>query len=390
MEFLWAQFTCWQRSGTRVPPLCFRPSPGLPRQQFTGGTPVPLPEPARPKLFLAGPASKWAAPFLWSLELGAWNFFANLSVMRFARKQLPVALTIAGSDSGGGAGIQADLKTFAALGVHGTSAIACLTAQNPRRVLGVEPCSPKMLRQQIEAVFEELNPAAVKTGMLFSAGNIAVVAGFFRSLANQTGAPASGTARSGWKLETRRAGGRRSAMPLLVVDPVMVSTSGARLLQPAAEKILKEKLLPLAALVTPNLDEAEILAGSKINSPEKMRAAARAIHSRYGCAVLLKGGHLKNSRAAIDVFFDGGTELLLSAPFVNGVSTHGTGCTYSAAICAALALGHGLPHAVALGKNFITAAIAGSCRVGNHFALGPGAFKKPARAGGKTAGRSSP
>jgi hydroxymethylpyrimidine/phosphomethylpyrimidine kinase len=262
------------------------------------------------------------------------------------RKTLPVALTIAGSDSGGGAGIQADLKTFAALGVHGASAISCLTAQNPKRVLAVEPCSPKMLRQQIEAVFEELNPVAVKTGMLFSAQNISVVAQFFRT-------PHSA-------LRT----------PTLIVDPVMVSTSGARLLRPAAEKILREKLLPLAALVTPNLDEAEILTEQKISSPEDLRFAARKIHSRYGCAVLAKGGHLKNSLVAIDVFFDGETELLLSAPFVKGVSTHGTGCTYSAAICAALALGHDLPHAVKIGKNFITAAIANSYRIGKFFALG--------------------
>ena len=278
------------------------------------------------------------------------------------RKTLPVALTIAGSDSGGGAGIQADLKTFAALGVHGTSAIACLTAQNPRRVLGVEPCSPKMLRQQIEAVFEELPPRAVKTGMLFSAENIRVVANFF---------------------------GARAARPRvpLVADPVMVSTSGARLLQPAAEIILKEKLLPLATLVTPNLDEAEILAEQKISSPEDLRAAARKLYSRFGCAVLVKGGHLKNSRTAIDVFFDGETELLLSAPFVLGVSTHGTGCTYSAAICAALALGHDLPRAVELGKDFITAAISNSYRIGRHFALSQ--FKSPAGGDGKTAGRSS-
>ncbi|HEX7570862.1 MAG TPA: bifunctional hydroxymethylpyrimidine kinase/phosphomethylpyrimidine kinase, partial [Verrucomicrobiae bacterium] len=203
-----------------------------------------------------------------------------------ARKELPVALTIAGSDSGGGAGVQADLKTFAALGVHGASAIACLTAQNPRRVLGVEPCSPKMLRQQIEAVFEELPPAAVKTGMLFSAENISVVADFFRR-------------DEFHESQTKKNGGSRRSSPRkiqLVVDPVFISTSGARLLQPAAEKVLKEKLLPLAALVTPNLDEAEILAGQKIPSPEKMREAAREIHSRYGCAVLLKGGHLKNSR----------------------------------------------------------------------------------------------
>jgi len=245
-----------------------------------------------------------------------------------AQKHLPVALTIAGSDSGGGAGIQADLKTFAALGVHGASAIACLTAQNPRRVLGIEACSSKMLQQQIEAVFEELNPAAVKTGMLFSAKNVSVVAEFFK--------------------------GKKCP---LVVDPVLVSTSGAKLLEPAAMKILKEKLLPLAALVTPNLSEAEILSGQKISSLEEMREAARKIHSQFGCAVLVKGGHLKNAREAADIFFDGETELLLSAPFVKGVRTHGTGCVYSAAICAALALGHDLPQAVQIGKRFVTMAI---------------------------------
>src|SRR6185369_10149511 len=127
----------------------------------------------------------------------------------------------------------------------------------------------------------------------------------------------------------------------------------------------------------------------KIRSPEDLRSAARTIVSRYGCAALLKGGHLKNSREAIDVFFDGETELLLSAPFVKGVSTHGTGCTYSAAICAALALGHRLPHAVEIGKNFVTAAILGSYRIGNYFALDPLGFKSPAGAVGKTVGRPS-
>ncbi len=292
----------------------------------------------------------------------SWCLSVNFQKMT-ARKNLPVALTIAGSDSGGGAGIQADLKTFAALGVHGTSAIACLTAQNPKHVLAVEPCSPKMLRQQIEAVFEELNLAAVKTGMLYSAKNILVVVDFFQN--------------SKLKIQNSK----------LVVDPVMISTSGAKLLKPAAIKVLTEKLLPLAALVTPNLDEAEILAEQKISSPEKMREAARKICSRYGCAVLLKGGHLKNYTMAIDVFFDGENELLLSAPFVRGVSTHGTGCTYSAAICAALALGHGLPHAVEIGKNFITEAISNSYKIGNHFALGQ--VKSSASAAGKTAPRSS-
>jgi hydroxymethylpyrimidine/phosphomethylpyrimidine kinase len=261
-----------------------------------------------------------------------------------AKRIWPVAFTIAGSDSGGGAGVQADLKTFAAWRVHGACAIACLTAQNPKRVLAVHPCPPRLLRQQIEAVFEELPPRAVKTGMLYSAANLRVVAGF---LAAQPARP---------------------RIPL-VVDPVMVSTSGTRLLEPAAEKVLREKLLPLARLVTPNLDEAEILAGQKIREPEDLRAAARKLFSRFGCAVLAKGGHLRHAREAIDIFWDGETELLLSAPFVRGVATHGTGCTYSAAICAALALGCDLPQAVVLGKHFITAAIAGSYRIGAHFAL---------------------
>jgi len=255
----------------------------------------------------------------------------------------PVALTVAGSDSGGGAGIQADLKTFAAFGVHGASAITCLTAQNPRRVLAVESTSLKMLRQQIEAVFQELHPAAVKTGMLFSAENVHAVANFLKS--------------------QRR--------PPLVVDPVMVSTSGARLLTPAALKVLKEQLLPLAMLVTPNLHETEILTGGRIASVEKMRAAACEIHTRFGCAALVKGGHLRGMREAVDVFCDGRTELLLTAPFIENVRTHGTGCTYSAAITAALALGHDLPRAVGLDKNYVTRAIADSYRIGKHFALNP-------------------
>jgi hydroxymethylpyrimidine/phosphomethylpyrimidine kinase len=253
-----------------------------------------------------------------------------------------VALTIAGSDSGGGAGIQADLKTFAALGVHGTTAITCLTAQNPRRVLAVEPCPPRMLREQLAALWEELPPAAAKTGMLLNPHNIRIVVDFFK------------------------AAGR----PPLVVDPVMVSTSGTKLLQAAAVKMLREELLPLAALVTPNLDEAEILTGRKLISVEDLRAAAREIRTRYGCAALVKGGHLQNARNAVDIYYDGETELFLSAPFVRGVRTHGTGCTYSAAITAGLAGGAPLPEAVERAKHFITQAIAGSHRIGKHFVLG--------------------
>jgi hydroxymethylpyrimidine/phosphomethylpyrimidine kinase len=258
-------------------------------------------------------------------------------------KKIPVALTIAGSDSGGGAGIQADLKTFAALGVHGTSAIACLTAQNPARVLEIEPCLPKMLRRQLEAVFQEIPPVAVKTGMLFSAENIGVTAGFLKN----------------------------KKIPL-VVDPVLVSTSGAKLLQPRALKVLMDQLLPLATLVTPNLSEAEILSGQKISSLGEMDTAARAIHSRFGCAVLIKGGHLPGHDRGTDLFFDGKIRFLLGAPFVKGIRTHGTGCVYSAAICAALAQGKNLQQSAWLGKKFVTQAISKSYRIGKHFALGIG------------------
>ena len=178
------------------------------------------------------------------------------------RLSLPVALTIAGSDSGGGAGMQADLKTFAALGVHGTSAITCITAQNPKGVYGIQACSVEIVRSQIEAVFGELRPAAVKTGMLYSAAIVRVVAEFFR---------------------------RRQGVPL-VVDPVMVSTSGAELLEAAGVKALCEKLLPLATLITPNLDEAGILVGEKLTSVTGLRAAARVLYGCFGCAVLAKGG----------------------------------------------------------------------------------------------------
>lgn len=277
--------------------------------------------------------------------------------------QRPAALTIAGSDSGGGAGIQADLKTFAAFGIHGVSAITCLTAQNPKRVLAVEPCPPIMLQRQIEAVFAELRPGAAKTGMLFTAENIHVVAKFF---------------------------GARAARPRvpLVVDPVIVSTSGTILLKPPAIKILKEQLLPRATLVTPNLHEAEVLLGEKIASVENMRRAARKIHACFGCAALIKGGHLtaarerfsreggRGLREAVDIFFDGRVELLLTAPFIKGIRTHGTGCTYSAAITAALTTGRHLPQAVGLAKNYITRAIAHSYRVAGHFALDHFALNK--------------
>jgi len=255
--------------------------------------------------------------------------------------ELSVALTIAGSDSAGGAGIQADLKTFASLGLHGASAVTCVTAQNPKSVRGIQACDPRIVRQQIEAVFEELPPAAVKTGLLFSGDIVRVVARFFK--------------------------GRKR--PPLVVDPVMVSTSGTRLLGPPAVRLLREQLLPLAALVTPNLDETAVLVGKRPASVEEMRAAAREIRSRYGCAALVKGGHLRGVREAIDIFYDGKTELLLRAPFVKGISTHGTGCAYSAAIAGYLARGCGLARAVEQAKHYITGAIASNLAANRHAVL---------------------
>lgn len=254
-----------------------------------------------------------------------------------------MALTIAGSDSGGGAGLQADLKTFAALGVHGTVAITCVTAQNPDGVRAVQPVSPRLVEQQLAALFDGLPPRAAKTGMLYSAAIIRTVV---RSLAAHPTVP-------------------------LVVDPVMVATSGARLLQPAAIRALREELLPRATLVTPNLDEAVILVGRPLASIEDLRLAARTIHSRHGCPALVKGGHLPGLREAVDVLFDGREEWLLQAPRVARVSTHGTGCTYSAAITGYLALGLPLVEAVSMAKDHITQAIAQAIRAGGHDVLNP-------------------
>ena len=263
--------------------------------------------------------------------------------MKKAPRSVPTALTIAGSDSGGGAGIQADLKTFAALGCHGTSVITCITAQNPGGVRGIQACRPEIVRKQIEAVFDAFRPRAIKTGMLYSREIIEVVADCVSS-----------------RKHTR-----------LVVDPVMVATSGARLLKPTAIAALRKRLLPLATLVSPNLDEAEILVGRKLKSVEDLRGAAQEIHREFGCAALVKGGHLRGLAEAVDIFYDGQTELLLSAPRVRGVSTHGTGCTYSAAVTGYIALGLPLARAVAEAKTFITQAIAQSLRTPKFPVLNP-------------------
>ncbi|HEY3862068.1 MAG TPA: bifunctional hydroxymethylpyrimidine kinase/phosphomethylpyrimidine kinase [Verrucomicrobiae bacterium] len=240
--------------------------------------------------------------------------------------EIPAALTIAGSDSGGEAGLQADLKTFDRLRVHGACVVTCVTAQNQRAVSRLEPCSPRMVRAQLEAAASALPVAAAKTGMLYSAAITRETAAFFK--------------------ESR-------SIPL-VVDPVMVSTSGRRLLQPDGVRALQRELLPLAALVTPNVSEAEILAGMEIESPEDLRTAARKISREFGCAALAKGGHLSGTGAAVDFLCSKEGEWMFSAPRVRAAGLHGTGCTYSAAITAWLARGRSLAQAVKLAKEFIT------------------------------------
>ena len=263
----------------------------------------------------------------------------NLHVPK--RNVIPVALTIAGSDSGGGAGLQADIKTFASLGVHGTAAITSITAQNPSTISAIQPCTPEIVRRQIEAVFSGFRPGASKTGMLYSAEIIRTVAQFFRRNPST-----------------------------LVIDPVMISTSGVTLLKASARKVLIEELLPTASLVMPNLPEAEILLGTRIESPEDLRWAARATQKRFGCAALVKGGHLRGLKVAIDFFYDGKQELLLSAPLFRDVRPHGTGCVYSAAVTAYLARGCSLPDAVQKGKQYITKSIALSRKTNQYTVLG--------------------
>jgi hydroxymethylpyrimidine/phosphomethylpyrimidine kinase len=239
---------------------------------------------------------------------------------------IAVALTIAGSDSGGEAGIQADLKTFADLKVHGVTAITCLTAQNPGKISRLEPIPPKMVRAQLEAIMAHFAPVAAKTGMLFSAAIVREVALFFE----------------------------RNPDIRLVVDPVMVSTSGRRLLQAEGIAALKKRLLPMSALVTPNLAEAEILIGKKIRSLQEMRLAAGMIYRTFGCAALIKGGHLAEANQAVDFFHGREGEWMLASPRAANVALHGTGCTYSAAITAWGARGKSLVKSVELAKRYIT------------------------------------
>ena len=241
---------------------------------------------------------------------------------------MPSVLTIAGSDSSAGAGIQADLKTFAALGVYGTCAITAITAQNTRGVTAVQETPPDIVAAQIDAVAADIRPDAIKTGMLASAPIIEVVAAKVREY----------------------------GLPNLVVDPVMVAKSGDRLLRDDAVTVLRDLLLPLAAVVTPNLPEAEVLAGFAIDSDEDVRRAAKEIVGLGARAVVVKGGH-REAAEAVDVLYDGTTFRDYSAPRIDTTSTHGTGCTFASAIAAYLARGEPLAEAVGRAKEYLTEAL---------------------------------
>ena len=256
------------------------------------------------------------------------------------RGEVPVALTIAGSDSSGGAGAQADLKTFGSLGVYGLTAITCVVAETPGKVQRIQAVEAKIVAEQIELLLDHFPVAAIKTGLLCSGEIVARVAAILRD---------------------RKTRGNR--MPL-VVDPVMVATSGDLLLQKEAIQVYENKLFPLAALVTPNLDEAATLLGEPIADLSALRTAGQRLLERYGVAMLLKGGHLAGDEA-IDLLCTQNGIVEFSAPFVRGVHTHGTGCTYSAAIAAGLASGLALEESVRRGKRFVTAAIAQTFPLGD-------------------------
>ena len=254
-------------------------------------------------------------------------------------------LTIAGSDSGGGAGIQADLKTFAALGAYGMSAVTAITAQNTLGVTAVQEVSLDVIEAQIDAVVGDIGVDAVKTGMLSSPEIVRLVA----SKAEQHG------------------------FDRLIVDPVMVAATGARLLRESAVEAVRRDLIPTATVVTPNTFEAEVLTGLTVTTEAQMREAARAIHGLGPRYVVVKGGHVQGSEQSTDLLFDGRDFTEYPARRIETTSTHGTGCTFASAIAAGLARGRDVPDAVGVAKEYVTRAIAKAFPAGqgkgplNHF-----------------------
>jgi hydroxymethylpyrimidine/phosphomethylpyrimidine kinase len=256
------------------------------------------------------------------------------------------ALTIAGSDSGGGAGIQADLKTFQELSVYGMSALTAVTAQNTLGVQGVYPLTPEVITQQIDSIGLDLEPDAVKTGMLFSGDIIRIVADKIKHY--------------GWRN--------------LVIDPVMVAKGGSTLLLEEAVQSLISHLIPLALVTTPNIPEAEIITKRSINTIDDRKEAAKIIHAMGSSYVVLKGGHDSVTEAVVDLLYDGQEFIYMESPRIQTRHTHGTGCTYSAAVTAELAKGKSVPEAIHTAKAFIQAAIEDGLGIGsghgptNHFA----------------------
>jgi hydroxymethylpyrimidine/phosphomethylpyrimidine kinase len=249
---------------------------------------------------------------------------------------IPVAMTIAGSDSGGGAGIQADLRTFAFHKVHGTSALTCITAQNTLGVTRVDALPPESVVAQMEAVVQDIGVQAAKTGMLLNREIMAAIAVQVEALRIQN----------------------------LVVDPVMVSRTGAQLIDDGAIAVLQASLIPLATILTPNRYEAQILSGMEISTLEEMQTAAQRIHQLGSKAVLIKGGGMQGSLRGVDVWFDGKQLETLATETVDTPNTHGTGCTLSAAIAANLALGKDPLSATRAAKNYVTTALKYSLNIG--------------------------
>jgi hydroxymethylpyrimidine/phosphomethylpyrimidine kinase len=253
------------------------------------------------------------------------------------QSDVPVVLSIGGSDSGGGAGIQADLKTYASLGVYGTTVITCVTAQTPAEIRKIEPMSPDLVTAQIRAVSNGFPIAVAKTGMLYSDEIIERVA---RADINQ-------------------------GIPILVVDPVMVAASGARLLQPKGNEAMRDLLLPLARVVTPNVFEAEILTGHTIASHEDLKLAAREIGDKFDVACVVKGGHLEGEEV-VDVLYDEGEFYSFVSPRIHAKETHGAGCVFSASLAAYLAHGHLLTEAVRRAKAYVSHALEHASKIGHH------------------------
>ena len=247
---------------------------------------------------------------------------------------MKTALTIAGSDSSGGAGIQADIKTMTANGVYAMSAVTALTAQNTTGVYGILESTPEFLASQLDCIFTDIFPDAVKTGMVSSTGLIEVIADKLKQYKAQN----------------------------IVVDPVMVATSGSRLISQEAVDALKELLLPLATVLTPNIPEAEVLSGLTISGPADMEKAAQAIGEAYGCAVLCKGGHDLND--ANDLLWRDGTCKWFHGRRIHNPNTHGTGCTLSSAIASNLAKGYDLDTAVERAKAYLSGALAAMLDLG--------------------------